>query len=177
MILENLRAQPLPEVEPGYSIRTYRPGDDDGLVVLWAEIVGGDEAAIRKQWLELRREDPNVRDEDVFFVRYGDHLVGTGTAWKRASEPPDTGYVHMIGVDGAHRGKRLGFLVTVAVLNRLAERGYKRALLNTDDHRLAALKLYLQMGFAPVIENEELRVRWSKVGHELRMKIPGLEDG
>jgi hypothetical protein len=45
-------------------------------------------------------------------------------------------------------------------------RGVPYTVLTTDDHRLAAIKTYLDAGFLPVLYNDpdsDMRARWDKV--------------
>lgn len=173
MALEDLRAIPMPDMPDGYHIRNYQPGDEQGWIRLISESLEYSAEAVAGDWQQLA-DDPTVGSEDIFFVCCDGEIVGTGTAMKRPQDPPETGYVHMIGVDSTHRGKKLGQIVSIAVLNRLVEKGYKHALLLTDDHRLSAIAIYLKLGFVPVINGDEMRDRWVKVGEALGTAIPGV---
>src|SRR5690606_36526282 len=65
--------------------------------------------------------------------------------------------------DPRNRGKGLGKLVSVAVLNDLYERGFRRCMLRTDDFRLPAIKTYLDLGFVPDMKDDSHPERWAKV--------------
>jgi mycothiol synthase len=49
------------------------------------------------------------------------------------------------------------------ILEDFRDRGYRDAVLETDDFRLPAIKVYLRFGFVPVYEvkGEDQRARWS----------------
>ena len=62
-----------------------------------------------------------------------------------------------------HRGKALGRAVSAAVTCRLLDIGYDSIYLRTDDHRLAALKIYLLMGYEPSCYADGMAERWAGV--------------
>ena len=53
--------------------------------------------------------------------------------------------------------------MAIAALHSLAVRGYKTAVLSTDDERIPAIKLYLSLGFEPIYTHESHKERWGKV--------------
>ena len=61
----------------------------------------------------------------------------------------DTGYLHWVATVPAHAGKKLGSFVSLAVLYKFQQEGCQNAVLETDDHRLAAIKTYLRLDFHP----------------------------
>jgi mycothiol synthase len=62
--------------------------------------------------------------------------------------------------DPAHAGRGLGRAVCAAVTKRLIESGYRDIYLLTDDWRIPALKLYLKMGYIPLLFTPEMAERW-----------------
>jgi mycothiol synthase len=66
-------------------------------------------------------------------------------------------------VDPAHQGQKLGYIVSLAVLNMFVERGCKDAVLETDDHRLPAIKTYRNLGFHPEHRHETHPERWARI--------------
>jgi mycothiol synthase len=144
-------------VPVGYELRTYRPGDESG----WVGLVDGpigpwDEATARRDFFA----DPTVPADGVFFLVRGHEYVATATARRRPEDGPDTGYVAMVVVAPQHRGHGLGYLASLAVLYRLREWGLRRAILETDDWREAAVRTYLRLGFTPVHVTEDHPRRW-----------------
>ena len=69
----------------------------------------------------------------------------------------------MIGAHRDARGLGAGRLVCLAALHSLRDRGYKTAVLSTDDDRIAALSLYYSLGFRPIYEHESHEARWEAV--------------
>jgi mycothiol synthase len=150
----------LPEVAlpPGYRIRSYRPGD----AAAWCRLVN---EGIGPGWTEEKFEAEMARavrfsPEDLLFAEVGGELVGTAWALRHWERPEEVGYVHMVAVAPAHRGRGLGRALTTAVLRRFREMGLTRATLRTDDHRLAAIKLYLSLGFRPTFSHPSHEARW-----------------
>ncbi len=81
---------------------------------------------------------------------------------------PGEGWFRMVGVRRDARGLGAGKLVALATLHSLAERGYKSAMLSTDDVRIPAISLYLSLGFKPVYSHESHEERWKKVMETLK---------
>jgi mycothiol synthase len=156
--LEDLPAVSLPD---GYSLRTYRPGDERA----WLEIcnpaigMGWDEAELRQKLLDI----PWFAPERLFFVCYDGEPVGTACAWQRSAGEREEGYVHMVAVKPEHRGHKLGLALTLRVLRALRRYGFRQSILNTDDHRLPAIAVYRDLGFEPEVPNEHFRQRWAAV--------------
>jgi mycothiol synthase len=74
---------------------------------------------------------------------------------------PDAGYLHWVATAPAARGAGLGSLVTVACLAGFAGRGLPRAVLETEDFRVPAVRTYLRLGFVPEYRTDDERLRWS----------------
>lgn len=157
----------LPPVEPpeGYTVRTYQPGDD----AAWCKVVAdafGRECPLA-EFHERMETHAAFRPDRVFLVFSDREPAATASAWHRPDIDPHAGYLHMVGCRPCHRGKRLGYTVSVAALHKIAEDGRHTALLHTDDFRLPAIKTYLVLGFEPVLVHENQRERWPKVFEDL----------
>ena len=61
------------------------------------------------------------------------------------------------------RGLGAGRLVCLAALHSLSARGYKTAVLSTDDERIPAISLYYSLGFRPIYTHGSHKERWEKV--------------
>ena len=84
---------------------------------------------------------------DLFFVTdAGGARIATSAAVRHAD---GTGYIHMVGALPACRGKGIGHAMLAHALEELQARACPVVTLTTDDHRLAAIKTYLDAG-APV---------------------------
>ena len=80
---------------------------------------------------------------------------------------PDSGYLHWVGASPDYAGKRLGYAVTLAVLEEFVRLGCKDAVLETDDARLPAIRTYLNLGFLPTHRHETHAERWSAIEQNL----------
>jgi len=165
MRLDSLDNLPEITVPDGYVIRTYREGDSADWCRLISAGIGGeyDDKAFRTSTAGASSFDP----EGLFFAERDGQLVGTACTVWNDSYPQDTGYLHMVAVDPMHQGHGLGRALTLAVLHRFRQRGFRRAVLQTDDFRLPALRLYLNLGFRPRFSHESHEGRWREVYREL----------
>jgi mycothiol synthase len=151
---------PLPELPAGYTLRAYRPEDLDALSALMRT------AFEDPQWSsdKLRRvliDAPDVKR--VIIIEFAGQPVATASARLVPDQHPDSGYVHWVAVDPAHRGHGLGYFVTLTCLYAFREFGCKDAVLETDDHRLAAIRIYQQLGFLPEERHPTHVERWAIV--------------
>ncbi|MBD3181723.1 GNAT family N-acetyltransferase [Candidatus Poribacteria bacterium] len=160
--LDNLGKLIVPQ---GYKIRTYRKGDE----AAWADIIsktfggGWDADRCRK---ELTGK-PQFRPDGLFFALYEDKPVGTTCAWTDSPDEKESGSLHMVGVIPEHRGKRLGYVLSLCVLHFFRYNGFKFVRLSTDDFRLPAIKTYLNLGFKPVYLDNGHRQRWKNIFEKL----------
>jgi mycothiol synthase len=106
-------------------------------------------------------DDPSVRR--TLIIRDGDVVVATASARVLPSDYPGAGYVHWVASDPTRRGQGLGFSVTLAVLHDFIAEGLLAAVLETDDQRLSAIRVYLGLGFVPQYRDESHQLRWSKI--------------
>ncbi len=77
-----------------------------------------------------------------------------------SSRHRQAGQLGWLVTDPSHCGKGLGTLVAAAVTNRLTAEGYSRPFLGTEDFRLAAISIYLKLGWRPYIYCVEMEARW-----------------
>ena len=157
----------LPEVAvpAGYLIRAYQHGDGAAWCRLVNEAIGGERTEAG-----LQEEMDGAQDfqaSDLFFAVDGEEVVGTTWALRRESFPSGVGSVHMVAVAPEHRGCGLGRLLVLSALQRLREQGIARARLQTDDVRIPAIKMYLGVGFRPLLTHESHPERWRKVYYAL----------
>jgi mycothiol synthase len=149
---------PLPACPAGYALREYRPGaDDEALARLMARAFGDE------SWAVKRVRDAFVGDASVdttFVITADDGLAATASARLMPDQYRGSGYVHWVGSDPAHGGRQLGAIASLAVLHRFVALGCRDAVLETDDHRIPALKTYFQLGFRPVDRGEGHAERW-----------------
>ncbi|SEN81361.1 Ribosomal protein S18 acetylase RimI [Paenibacillus sp. OV219] len=163
-VMERADLADLPELElsPGYELRYYQPGDEKH----WEQIV---QLAFgwQKDFHKAIANDPFFKPERVLFICYNDKPVATACAWYEEKFGEHCGYVHMVGVHPEHSGKGLGYSVSLAVLQQMRSEGFDRAVLETDDFRLSAIKIYLRLGFKPTYIHDNHAGRWDQVYRQL----------
>lgn len=104
-------------------------------------------------------DDPRV--VRIYVVQRLNRIVATASC--KRSDEEKTGYLHWCAVHPNARGERLGTVVCQAVLRSFAKQGMTSVLLDTDDHRLAAIKTYLRLEFIPEPCDQEDRERWERI--------------
>lgn len=148
----------LPE---GLSLHTHRDGDEAS----WEEIIESSFGTKFDFGLLDRLGD--YKPEHVLYVEKDGKNIATATAVENPAYPGE-GWFRMIGTHAESRGLGAGRLVCLAALHALRDRGYKSAVLSTDDYRIPALKLYLSLGFEPVYSHASHKERWEKVFEAIR---------
>ena len=154
---------PEPTLPPGFSFRPATTADADELAALVTAAYDPvhddpwDGARMRAELLEA----PDVLETWVV-------VDAEGRVHATASErllpyiyPEGTGYVHFVGTLQGSQGLGLGRAITLRVLRGFVDRGLTRAVLNTADFRLPAVRLYLQLGFIPEYREDSERSAWS----------------
>jgi mycothiol synthase len=166
-------APPAVKLPPGYRLRQYVEADATSFlrVMHLAGFTHFDLARIRQT---LRGVLP-----DGFFVTEHEP-TGLVVATAMASHSPNElhpfgGELGWVAGDPEHAGKGLGRAVCVAVVQRFIQAGYKRIYLRTDDFRLPAVKIYLSMGFGPLMFDTDMPARWAAVCEKIGWKQ--IEDG
>jgi len=79
------------------------------------------------------------------------------------------GRIDWLAVDPRYRGKSFGYIVASAATNRLIDINYGNIYVTTDDHRLAAIKTFLKIGFIPNVYRPEMYERWRKLCSNLNV--------
>ena len=109
----------------------------------------------------------SVEQRCFFIVHEGDAAVGTISAWYNHDAGwQDYGLVHWVAVRPASQGIGLGKAGLSFTLNRMAQ-WHERAMLRTATQRLRAVRLYLDFGFLPDMEQEGAVEIWTEVHVEL----------
>lgn len=171
--LENLEDQSELKLPPGYEMRAYQPGDEAAWSYIMSKTIGGDSDPERCRKDIVQR--PQFSSDILFFVIHNGVPVGSACAWRKSPEEREIGYVHMVGVLEEHRGKGLGYILTLQTLHWFRDHGFKCAVLHTDDFRIPAIKIYLKLGFVPVFTDDDHLSRWKAVKEKIGIPIPGVE--
>jgi len=156
-----LTSPPAVAVPEGYAMRQWAEADADAYVALMMK--AGFQSWSREQ---LAQTLPSVLPGGFFVVEHAatGALVATAMARHRPIEGhPFGGELSWVAADPEHKGRGLGMAVSAAVVARFLRAGYRRIYLLTDDHRLAAIKVYLRLGFEPFLARDDMAKRWERI--------------
>ena len=82
-------------------------------------------------------------------------------------ERPELGVLGWVMTHPDYNGKRLGRSVSIAVMHRLYQEGYRAYSLLTDDFRVPAVSTYIKLGWQPWLYLEDMEGRWRKLAEIL----------
>jgi GNAT superfamily N-acetyltransferase len=175
MNLASLDSAPAHALPPGFSLRTYRPGDEKAWAGIWqrADEFGAVAADSFKQ--EFGSDAAALGERMFFLFDAGGDAVGTASAWyPDDAHGPGAGRVHWVAIVPQRQGRGLSRPLLAVVLTRMKELGCRSAFLETQTVRVAAIRLYMEFGFVPDVRSEKERAGWTR----LRDRIaPSALDG
>ncbi|MBX3010453.1 MAG: GNAT family N-acetyltransferase [Caldilineaceae bacterium] len=160
-----LAVPPSISVPAGYTLHTYQHGDEPGFYQVM-ERAGwpGWHAEKLSPWLA------RIPPGSWFMISHGASQTIVATAMglhDHSADHPFGGELGWVAVDPAHGGKGLGTAVCAAVTARLIAAGYENIHLYTEHWRLAALKLYLRLGYVPFLYTPAMAERWQSLCTQL----------
>ena len=162
MVRPSFAALPPAEVPEGYSLRHFRPGDEEG----WNRLM---DAAFERppgttDFAESMAADPIYLPQRVKLVVSAEgRIAATASAWTHPPVGSHRGMLHWVGTDPGHAGKKLGTAVSIAAMEHSRDEGCAAMALLTDDFRTAAQKTYLRLGFEPRCTHESHPERWRRI--------------
>ncbi len=158
----NLKSLPEIKLPEGISIITHK----EGMEKEWEDLI---EASFESHYgfEGMLTNWQGYAPENVFYLVKDKKALSTASAVENGNFPSE-GWLHMVGTHPDARGMGLGKIATLAVLHSFAERGYKSAVLSTDDHRIAAIVTYLKLGFEPIYLDDTHEGRWKKIREQLK---------
>ena len=159
---DELPAQNIPQ---GYELKALEDGDEGKYVEITTEAFGGE----RNFEVDVIKH-AGYYPGGTYFIYSGDEAVATSTAIIDLSAGNKEGYLHMVAALKGHKGKGLGFEISLACLHLMKYEGMTGCTLKTDDFRLPAIAIYLKLGFLPEVTDDSHYERWSKVLTELNKK-------
>lgn len=174
--LQDVVSQPVPA---GFQVRRYLPGDEAAWTRIWsaADVFG--QATPKTFHSEFGKEMAALPERMFFLCDAAGREVGTATAWfGRPEVDAEAGMVHWVAIVPEMQGRGLAKPLMAAVLCRLRELGHLRAYLMTQERRVAAIKLYLDLGFDPEVRSDQERAAWQRVQCALRKtRLDGMDFG
>jgi mycothiol synthase len=146
---------PMPWVEAPLEVRRARAEDAGALASVLASALEGE------TWnaADVEREilcDPTVKA--ILVVAAGARLVSTASLQVRP-ESPGSGRVRWVATAPDRRREGLARAVVIGVLELAAQAGCTDAYVDTRTDRLAAIRLYMQLGFEPLVADNRVCAR------------------
>ena len=108
-------------------------------------------------------DDQRCAPERVFFVK--EHAQDIATVTLQVA--PEKTSIHMVGTHPWASGRGAVKYAMEAALKCANDMGIKEVHLTTDDFRLPAIRVYLDFGFEPVEDDDEMVQRWAAVREKL----------
>ncbi len=168
LVMRRPRLDDLPEPAPppGYEIRDFKEGDQEG----WNEVM-----ELAFEWEPGQADFETMMRSDSAYqpgrvkvvVTPQGRVVATASCWSVVKLDDDHRSLHYVATHPDHRGRRLGHLVSLAAMHQAVAEGGRSMELLTDDFRDAAIKTYLRMGFVPVYSHQSHSERWSLIQRRL----------
>jgi GNAT superfamily N-acetyltransferase len=164
--LDGIPEYPLPD---GYSIRSYVPGDRRAWVALWQASEPFLTITPETFDVEFGEDLAAMEKRCLFLVGPDGADVGTGTAWYiKKYQDKGWGRVHWLAILPPYQGRGLSKVMLAAVLKRMRALGHRRAMLDTQTPRLAAIRTYLDFGFKPDMTRDNADHAWALVRQALK---------
>jgi mycothiol synthase len=149
----------------GYELRGYQRGDEDA----WLTIQYRADATISRVDLNgfLRKYLSILLPNGFFFAIHSDSGEAVATAGAghntRDGMFPFGGELGWVATLPAHQSQGLAKAVSAAATRRLIDAGYESIRVGTQDHRLAAIQVYLRLGYVPYLYAEDMAERWRQI--------------
>jgi mycothiol synthase len=87
-------------------------------------------------------------------------------------DAPECGWLRWVATEQDRRREGLARALVIGVLAIAEQAGCREARLHTETDRLAAIALYLQLGFEPLVRSDPEREAWEQVIRFLRANDP-----
>ena len=75
----------------------------------------------------------------------------------------------------SYRGRKLGLVSCLTAMRIIAETGFTKATLLTDDWRVPAIRIYLGTGWRPWLSEPDMPERWQKICEGIGVDYNSLE--
>ena len=145
-------------LQPAYELRVLRPGDETA----WTDLLNlcGQLGAWTLARLRSEMASYYVPDTQFFAVAQDGQLVSGAGVYQRTIVHWEVGWVATLP---QHAGRGLGRAVTAAAVAAALKLPSRPICLFTDDHRSAAIKVYLRLGFHPDCHDPSHLDRWHRI--------------
>ena len=128
-----------------------------------------------ERWDAAGTERELFGDETVratLVVAAAGRLVATASLQVRP-DGPACGWVRWVATERDRRREGLARAVVIGVLALAGQAGCREARMHTQTDRVAAIPLYVQLGFEPLVRSEPERAVWERVIRRLSGEAGG----
>ena len=155
MVRQSLKFVEVPPTPKNYNLRQFHMGDDKSYQELFDLAFHMPDALVKTLEKALT---------DGFFVieHIPSSTIVASCVAERESNSSNNYILGWLVCDPSHTGKKLGTIVAAAVTNKLAKEGCVDPRLSTDDFRLAAIRIYLDLGWKPYLYKPGMEQRWNE---------------
>jgi mycothiol synthase len=143
-----------------YSQERFQPGDE----ARWVDVLNASGEFGRWDLARLEKEmGSTLLTDGAIFVAHQGRPVGCAAVCDVAQYRPHA-LLMFVAVLAEHRGHGLGQALVWETMRIARQAGYPGLLLHTENHRLAAVRLYFQLGFLPQLDRDAAGAsQWSTV--------------
>ena len=155
MVRQSLKFVEVPPTPKNYNLRQFHMGDDKSYQELFDLAFHMPDALVKTLEKALT---------DGFFVieHIPSSTIVASCVAERESNTSNNCILGWLVCDPSHTGKKLGTIVAAAVTNKLAKEGCVNPRLSTDDFRLSAIRIYLDLGWKPYLYKPDMEQRWDE---------------
>ena len=155
---------PSVQLPPGYSIESFRPGDEERLTMV-------QNASFRDSWGFCPNTVEEVRygvgmsisnQDGILFLAHGDDTAGYCWTYIVGESQPLAGIIGMIGITPEYRSRGLSKPILLAGMNYLYSRGVDYIGLDVDAENTPGVRLYTSVGFKKAQEYHWFESRLSE---------------
>jgi len=155
--LKNMRKKRI-DIPDGFLLRNYNHRDINGVLDVF-------KLSLFHGWnKEKLNKIIKTYVENGFFVvidKDSNTVVATMAARHDSGNGCNkTGCITWLCTHPKYRGLGLGEVVASAAVNCLLNLKYNKIFVNTDDERLPAIKIFLKLGFEPLMYKSKMQNRW-----------------
>ena len=155
----------IPDIPEEYELRQYRPNDECAYKDLFNLGFTDD---------HMNHTQAQAIDDGFYVIEHltSGHLVASCVALRGGWDGgTDRGILGWLIADPSHARLGLGTIVAANVTNRLSKEGYSCPGLGTEDFRLTAIGIYLNLAWRPYLYLDGMEHRWREVFERLGRKF------
>lgn len=132
----------------GYSIRTYRAGDEHAWAMLEYEI--GDFRSVRdaeSYFLSKYSDTKELKKRCVFLLNEKEDIIGSCMAWKDKKKNKTVASIHWLVISPPYQGLKLSKPLLQKVMNIFCDNNENIIYIHTQPWSYVAVLLYIRNGF------------------------------